>query len=123
VLDESNCVLDACEAKFREEVYDDVLIERYHEDLLDGTMRAGWINLPLQCSRFMYAFVPIEMMWVMAFSDLQRAYKDNREEWIKRYALPPTTKGNRNYKTVSIGVPIRVLRNIFPVFTVQCVRA
>lgn len=112
-------LIDLCENKFRETVYDDVLLERYHESLIDGSKKAGWINRDdYLCNRFLYVFVPIQCMLIMNWSDLRRAWNAHREEWLRDYREVLSTKENSGYRTISLAVPINVLFGCFPILRV-----
>lgn len=90
--------------KVREKAWPDILLERWSDE---ERKIAGWIQKPLACDFIAYAFVPIATCYLLPTLTLQRAWRENGRDWIKRY--PARRSLNPGWTTVSIAIPIDVL--------------
>jgi len=92
--------------KKRKEVYDDILLEHIS---VDTTGSPGWMDKDLAIDYLAYAFMPTRKVYLFPWDMLRRAWLHYRREWIGKY--PEIIANNGSYKTVSVAVPIGVLRS------------
>lgn len=109
--------------KVRTEVYDDIAIEIWSQYPLNGQppyrpvpeAKEGWARKPLDCDWLAYAFVPTATCHLLPFLGIRAAMEKSRMGWIRnadaeengfRWIVAP----NRRYQTISIAVPIWILR-------------
>jgi len=116
--------------KVRERDYDDVLLEvwsRYpksgeppypakRRDGFDiaGTA-AGWARKPLDCDWLAYAFEQSQVCYLLPFLGVRAALENQKLGWTQKATLRAdgfrwVEAQNTNYKTISVAVPIDVLR-------------
>jgi hypothetical protein len=107
-------LVDAWEIKFREQEWQDILIEWRH-DHYDGSVRDGWIECELQCKTFAYCFVQTKRLLLMPWVDLQSAWRSKRDVWLKQFGERRSNVNNVGYETVSTPVPINILRQSVPI--------
>lgn len=91
--------------KKREKVYEDILLEYVS---VDTTNAPGWIEKELLIDYLAYAFMPLQRVYLLPWDMLQRAWKQNKREWLETYRKVEAQ--NRNYKTLSVPIPINVLQ-------------
>lgn len=90
--------------KKRREAYDDILLEYAHTN-----GKPGWMEKDLRIDYLAYAFMPTKQCYLFPWPLLRRAWLQFRDEWKGKH---PTIKGkNQTYITLSVAVPIPVLRS------------
>lgn len=93
------------EEKKRREVYPDILLEYVS---VDKTGAPGWMEKDMLVDYLAYAFMPTKRCHLYPFPILRRAWIEHRDDWISRFR---TVKAeNEGYTTLSVAVPIGVLR-------------
>lgn len=109
--------------KARSRAYDDVLVEIWSVYPKGGKApyapiggaKPGWAREPKDCDWLAYAFVPTSTCYLFPFLGVRAAFEKYRVAWLDmatreaggfRFASSP----NRTYDTISIAVPISVLR-------------
>lgn len=90
--------------KARRSVYPDILVE-YTSNTQRNT--PGWIEKPLDCDFIAYAFIPSRECYLLPLTHFQRAWRDHKAEWLRRYKFREAK--NHGYATRSCPVPISVL--------------
>ena len=76
---------------------------------VDTTGAPGWIEKDLAIDYLAYAFMPSRTVYLFDWLMLRRAWGQFGDEWKRKYKIPPAQ--NNGYKTHSVAVPIKVLRN------------
>ena len=72
--------------KVRKDRWDDILIEYWSVWVPDKSRRQpGWIAKGQYCDYIAYAFNPSKTCYLFPFQSLRRAWRDNRESWIKSF--------------------------------------
>jgi len=92
--------------KKREKVWQDILIEYISAD---STSSPGWIEKDLPIDYLAYAFMPIKRCYLFDWRMLQRAWKEFKVDWKNQYRT--VTARNERYNTLSLAVPITILRS------------
>ena len=92
--------------KKREKVYPDILLETIS---VDRTGAPGWMEKDLQIDYLAYAFMPIKKVYLFDWLMLKRAWAEKGAEWRRRF--PERAAQNRDYRTLSVPVPIDELRH------------
>lgn len=87
--------------KVRERDYGDIALERWSNE---ARKEPGWVQKDLACDFIAYAIAPTRTCYLLPFLPLRRAWIDHGREWCARY--PEIRANNRNYVTVSVGVPV-----------------
>ena len=91
--------------KKREREYNDILLEYISADTINSP---GWIEKDLAIDYLAYAFMQSQRCYLFSWPLLRRAWQNFKPVWIKRY--PRIEAQNHGYKTISVAVPIEVLR-------------
>ncbi|MBT9173486.1 MAG: hypothetical protein DDT21_01887 [Syntrophomonadaceae bacterium] len=92
--------------KKRVKDYPDILLEYVS---VDTTGAPGWIEKDLTIDYLAYAFMPSKTCYLFDWLMLKRAWRKYGEEWKAKYK-PPVVAKNITYNTVSVAVPIVILR-------------
>ena len=95
------------EEKLREQDYPDSLLEYYSDR---ERKVPGWLAKDLVCDYLAYAFMPSARCYVLPFQQLRPCWQKYRREWVPQYG-PPIEAQNEEYVSVSVVVPISVLRS------------
>jgi hypothetical protein len=95
----------AVDEKCRRQVYDDILLEFIS---VDTTGAPGWIEKDLAIDFFAYAFMPIQRVYLFSWPMLRRAWNHFGGTWKTKYGVIKAR--NEGYNTLSVPVPIKVLR-------------
>jgi len=90
--------------KVRQKAWPDILLERWSDE---ERRIAGWIQKPLACEFIAYAMVETEVCYLFPTLSLQRAWRINGKQWIKKYK--EVRAYNKGYTTLSVAVPIAEL--------------
>lgn len=112
ILLASGRVLSIDEKKRREE-YDDILLEYVS---VDTTGAPGWIEKDLAIDYIAYAFMRSRRVYLFDWLALRRAWSHYKSAWLGKY--PKVTAQNNGYKTLSLAVPIDVVRTAVSTATV-----
>jgi hypothetical protein len=96
----------AIDEKKRKEEYNDILLEYVS---VDTTNTPGWIEKDLAIDYLAYAFMKSQRVYLFDWLMLRRAWGHFKSEWMNRY--PKITAQNNGYKTLSVAIPIGILRN------------
>lgn len=91
--------------KKREQEYPDILLEFVS---VDTTGAPGWIEKDLAIDYLAYAFMPTHRCYLFPWLMLRRAWLHHRDEWKREYRI--VVAQNKGYKTLSVAIPISVLR-------------
>lgn len=105
ILLSSGRTLSVDEKKRREE-YDDILLEYVS---VDTTGAPGWMEKDLAIDYIAYAFMRTQRVYLFDWPMLRRAWLHYKSVWLAKY--PKITAQNNGYKTLSLAVPIEVVRN------------
>lgn len=105
----SNRKVLTVDEKKRDRVYPDILLEYTS---CEERNTPGWIEKDLAIDYLAYAFMPISRCYLFSWPLLRRAWRQFGEQWKAEYGpkRAATTVGNAKYHTVSVAVPIDVLR-------------
>lgn len=90
--------------KVRAEDWPDILLEQWSDE---ERRVPGWIQKPLACDFIAYAYAPSGVCFLLPVVPLQRAWRQNGREWIKRYGV--RRAHNPGYVSCSVPVPRGVL--------------
>ncbi|HEX7822712.1 MAG TPA: hypothetical protein VF463_19085 [Sphingobium sp.] len=90
--------------KVRTSEWPDILLERWSDE---ERRVPGWVQKPLACDFIAYAFAPSGVVYLLPVQLLQRAWRLNGREWIRRYGTRQAH--NVGYVTASVPVPRDVL--------------
>lgn len=95
--------------KKRAQEYPDILLE--HTSNLERNT-PGWIEKDLQIDYLAYGFMQSQRCYLFPWHMLQRAWRNFGASWKAKYRrIEATTRvGNATYHTISVAVPIDVLR-------------
>jgi len=99
--------------KKRKEEYSDILLEYVSVDTTDAP---GWIEKDLSIDYLAYAFMKTKRVYLLDWLALRRAWGHYKEEWLSKYTH--ITAQNNGYKTLSVAVPIDVLKSAISLATV-----
>ncbi len=91
--------------KKRSKEYDDVLLEYVANDV---TLAPGWIEKDLLIDYLAYAFMPTRRCLLLPWELLRRCWRVQRKAWLEKYQIIEAP--NRSYKTLSVAVPTKVLK-------------
>jgi len=101
--------------KVRKVVRDDILLEYLSND---ETQALGWIEKDLTIDYLAYAMLPALRCYLFPWQMLRRAWLAHRERWIaygrrreRGFSCPPPAR-NKGYRTHSVCVPIKTLREV-----------
>lgn len=110
--------------KVRSEAYEDVLIEIWSVYPKDGAppykptgaAQPGWARKALDCDWLAYAFVPTKTCYLFPFLGVRAALEKSKRAWVananeKTNGFRWVCAQNQRYQTVSIAVPIWILRD------------
>jgi len=86
--------------KVRRKDYGDILLEYISNDKYNTP---GWVCKPLFCDYIAYAILPRKECYLLPVPQLQKAWEDNKQNWLK---FKKIVAENKNYNTISVGVPI-----------------
>lgn len=95
----------AVDEKIRRVVYEDILLEYISADT---TNSPGWIEKQMAIDYLAYAFLPIKRVYLFDWPMLRRSWVKFGEQWKKQYRIVKAV--NNDYNTLSVAVPISVLR-------------
>ena len=94
--------------KTRRHAYNDFLLEFISNDV---KQTPGWICKDLDCQFIAYAILPQKHCYLWPVVPLQRAWKQNGENWIKQYGYRYAQ--NQGYRTINCPVPmVELMRKI-----------
>ena len=93
--------------KKRKKNYGDILIE-YNSN--DTTNSPGWVEKHLKIDYIAYAFMETNSVYFIPFKELQLKWKENKNEWLKKYPLK--SAANRFYKTLNVAIPFFELNSL-----------
>jgi hypothetical protein len=82
----------------------DVLLEYLSND---RTGAPGWIEKNLRIDYLAYAFPEARRCYLIPWPGLRAAWKSNGADWKLKF--PRVEAQNRDYKTLSVAVPVKVL--------------
>jgi hypothetical protein len=85
------------------EVYD-IALEEWSKD---SPPTLGWVEKPLRADYIAYAIGPLGKCYLLPVTILQQAWRVHKVEWKSRYPKIPAK--NRNYTTISWGIPVPVV--------------
>jgi len=88
--------------KIRRKDYGDILLEYVSNDKYNTP---GWACKPLFCDYIAYAIAPKNMCYLLPVPQLQKAWIENSKKWLSTFKL--ISAPNKNYNTLSVGVPIK----------------
>ena len=91
--------------KSRRKAYPDIALEFLSND---KTGSPGWINKQLVIDYLAYAFIPTGDVYLFPWEMLRRAWVEFGEIWKMTYGV--IEAHNPDYNTLSVPVPIKVLR-------------
>ena len=91
--------------KKRVKDYSDILLEYVS---VDRTGSPGWIEKDLTIDYLAYAFMPSKTCYLFDWLMLKRVWRQRGEQWKTAYRRVEAQ--NDTYKTISVAVPISVLR-------------
>lgn len=94
----------AIDEKIRLRDWPDVLLEIWSDE---ERAKPGWAVKPLAADFVCYCFVPSRRGFLLPLPILQRAWRDNGEEWTRRYGVRRAQ--NEGYESVNVPVPLREL--------------
>lgn len=103
ILENSKQIL--IDEKIRWKSYPDIALE-YWSDRDRKVL--GWVCKPLRADFICYAIAPTGNAYLLPVHQLQQAWSVHGTKWIETYS-PAINAPNRNYVTVSCGVPVPVL--------------
>ena len=84
--------------------YSDILLEHISNDVKN---LPGWVCKPLRADYICYAISGLGIAYLLPVIQLQQAWKNNSEEWIKQYGSKPAS--NKGYSTWNTPVMPSVL--------------
>ncbi|SFS12364.1 hypothetical protein [Sphingomonas jatrophae] len=90
--------------KVRAEEWPDILLEQWSDE---SRRVPGWVQKPLACDFIAYAYAPSGVCYLLPVVPLQRAWRLNGRDWIKRYGTRRAQ--NVGYVTANVPVPRSVL--------------
>ncbi len=93
------------EEKVRSSVYPDFCLEYWSDR---ERRKPGWIAKDLDCDYIAYVFLPTRECYLLPFGLLRRAWRENYREWTRSYRKVEAK--NRDFTTVSVAVPIPVVK-------------
>jgi hypothetical protein len=91
----------AVEEKYDAQAVENLFLE-YWSNLEAET--PGWIRKPLRCNYFCYVCPNIYTAYILPWPELQAAWVDQSEHWVKTYGAKYVR--NPGYTTVGVAVPI-----------------
>jgi len=105
----SNGKVLSVDEKKRDAVYNDILLEVASNEEYNTP---GWMEKDLAIDYLAYAFMPIQRCYLFPWPMLRRAWLQLGAKWREQYkpVRAGTRVGNAVYHTVSVPVPIDVLR-------------
>ena len=105
----SNGKVLTVDEKKRETVYNDILLEVVSNEEFGVP---GWMEKDLAIDYLAYAFMPTQRCYLFPWPMLRRAWLRYGEKWRTRYkpVRSSTGVGKATYHTVSVPVPIDILR-------------
>ena len=92
--------------KVRTKVYQDIALEFISNDTKNSP---GWMEKDLSIDYLAYAFLPIKTTYLFDWRMLKRAWEHFNDQWKKEYFISKAE--NKTYHTLSVCVPIKVLRD------------
>jgi hypothetical protein len=92
--------------KKRERQYEDVLLEYLANDMSGAP---GWIEKDLAIDYLAYAFMPTRKCLLLPWLTLRRVWAGYGKRWLNTH--PIIKAQNKNYKTLSVAVPIAELQS------------
>lgn len=90
--------------KVRETYYPDILLEYVSSST---TNSPGWVEKQLLIDYLAYAFLPTRTVYLLPWLSLQRAWRENKGHWLKKYGT--IRAHNRTYDTLCCPVPTNTL--------------
>ena len=89
-------------------VYEDIALE-YWSDFRQ--QKPGWVCKPLLADYICYAIAPLGIAYLLPVRQLQNAFAQNKNSWIKKYpSIDAENQCNRrSWLTISVGVPPDIL--------------
>lgn len=90
--------------KVRRKDYGDILLEYISNDKIKSK---GWVEKPLFCDYIAYAILESGMCYLLPVPQLQKAWMENKKEWIKKYGIKSAK--NKYYNTLNCPIPIKIL--------------
>lgn len=99
------------EEKIRRQYRPDICLEDYSQRD-DGSIIPGWLDGDKLTDYLVYAFRDQDhpVAYFLPFLALRMAFRENRDEWRKYYALPRPAENN-GYKTYCVAIPSNELFN------------
>lgn len=99
--------------KNRQGKWEDFALE-YEHVYADGRRQPGWINKPLTADYIIYLFEPVKKGFLLPFDQLQQAWVDNQDRWLRDFVKKPARNPkNPNaawvYKSWNVFVPIKTV--------------
>lgn len=92
--------------KKRDKDYGDILLEYIS---VDKTGAPGWMEKDLVIDYLAYAIMPTKQCHLFSWPMLRRAWLHYKHDWIAMY--PRVEAKNNGYVTISVAVPLSVVRN------------
>lgn len=102
ILNNSKQIL--IDEKIRWKPYPDILLEYWSNY---ERRVPGWVCKPLRADYICYAVAPLGKAYLLPVPQLQMAYSKDGELWRQSYKICEAK--NKNYTTVSVAVPVKVL--------------
>jgi len=93
------------EEKTRKKSYNDILLEYISND---KTGSLGWMEKDLKCDYLAYAVMSKKKVYLFSWTQLQKVWFKNRDTWIDKF--PRIVAQNPKYKTISVGVPVSIIK-------------
>jgi hypothetical protein len=90
--------------KVRRVDYGDILLEYVSNDQKNTK---GWAEKPLFCDYIAYAILPSGRCFLLPVPQLQKAWKENKDNWLKAYGTKKAD--NHFYNTLNCPIPTDVL--------------
>jgi hypothetical protein len=90
--------------KVRRKDYGDILLEYISNDKYKTL---GWVEKKLFCDYIAYAILDIKICYLLPVPQLQKAWMDNKETWLKIYGSKVAP--NKSYNTLNCAIPKEIL--------------
>lgn len=92
--------------KFREKLWNDVLLEVYSNE---ETRRIGWTGADLKCDLIGYWYVEARGGFLISWPQLHSVWQENAVAWITEFGIKQSLNesGGRKWTTVNVPIPVR----------------
>lgn len=100
------------QVKARRKYYSDILIEYAHD--FGYEMRPGWIETNAGIDWLLYTCPSEGKSCCIDFKSLQKAWRENKETWIRKYGMKPVK--NTAYHTLNVTIDPKILKGAGVIF-------